>query len=29
MELLSVDIKLLLAIDGGQPVVKGEDVHTL
>jgi hypothetical protein len=29
MELLSVEIKLLLAIHAGQPVVKGEDVHTL
>lgn len=29
MELISVEIKLLLAIHAGQPVVKGEDVHTL
>ncbi|MFK7698514.1 hypothetical protein [Pseudomonas caspiana] len=29
MELLSVEIKLLLAIHAGQSVVKGDDVHTL
>jgi hypothetical protein len=29
MKLLSVEIKLLLAIHAGQSVVKGEDVHTL
>ncbi|MCQ2996042.1 hypothetical protein NLO95_18230 [Pseudomonas syringae] len=29
MELLSVEFKLLLAIHAGQPVVKGDDVHTL
>lgn len=29
MELLSVEIKLLLAIHAGQSVVKGEGVHTL
>lgn len=29
MELLSVEIKLLLAIHAGQPVVMSEDIHTL
>jgi len=29
MELLSVQIKLLLAIHAGLSVVKGDDVHTL
>lgn len=29
MELLSIEIKLLLAIHAGQAVVKGNDVHTL
>ncbi len=29
MQLLSAEIKLLLALQAGQSVVKGEDVHTL
>lgn len=29
MKLLSIEIKLLLAIHVGQAVVKGDDVHTL
>ncbi|MGA3681835.1 hypothetical protein [Pseudomonas graminis] len=29
MKLLSAEIKLLLALQAGQSVVKGDDVHTL